>query len=292
MAAAAGASPRQKSVPLPRSLTELQQAAALQFHHVGRLRMYHEGREVNNISGVGDLQDGELVTIRLDKRGALPTAGRQTPIETSHQAAFINHGRCTPLKPIGSDADSTLTQQSMGKQFGGHQSMYASDYHRMPRLERPVIRTQFQDHWPKTANLPQEQSNYDLNYTEHLGATSAKAAGSDYDSVLTSQAKGHAFTSRTHYTENYPPRKPVPVTRAAVHDNDSTLTDAVMGQPLDTMSSYQDHFVRHPMTDRVCPVRPYRGIPLQPRTFAGCSEYRNQYVPTERSPRLRLQLMM
>jgi hypothetical protein len=284
-------SPRQKSVPMPRSLTELQQVAALQFHHCGRLRVYRDGREVTSQAGLKDLQDDELMQVQLDNRGL--AVGRQTPIRTTHQAAFIDHGDTylNPLKPAGSDDDSTLTQQSMGKRFFG-QSAYATDYRRFSRAAQPILHKPGDTAlFPEPPNASMGQSTYAQQFHGYECAVPAQAQGSDYASILTSLSKGHTFAGQTSYAQSYPPRQPVPPIRVCMNDNDSTLTDAVLGQPLEGQSSYQDHFVRHSLADRQVSARPPRGVP-ENKPFAGCSEYRNQFIRrSERSPRLRLELI-
>lgn len=290
-----GLTPRrayQSTVPLPRSLTELQQAAALQFKHSGCVRVYKDGREVHQSSAVRALIDGDSLTVRLTDPRSFPR--RSTPVRTTHQADFVQFAAAAETaKPTLSDDMSVITEDAMGKPFEGSSS-YAQDFRRASAYERqkPSLKA-MEDHFPSTGGLPVETSTYAEQFS-WMPYSKQPPAGSDENSVLTAASKGHKFTAKSNYTENFVPRRQAFARKVEVNDNDSTLTNQILNQPFCSRSSYQQHFVHHSLADgggKQPSARPVRGVATS-LPFGGNSEYRNQFIQnSERTPRLHLKLI-
>lgn len=269
-----------KTVPMPRSLPELQQAAALHFKTDGRMRLYHhdqDSKELHHPASVGGIKDGDTVLVRIEKSRALGAC--TLPGRSTHQSDFVEHNS-DPAVPTMNDATSTLTADIQGLPLEG-QSCYALDYVRYPATPRrgPLGKSAlYGQHFLKHAGEERPMSSYKQQF-RWPDAKAAESAGSDDASVLTAASKGHRFTATTRYAEDFdakrwqvpPPPKP------AGNDSSSTLTDAVARVPFEGQSSYSDHFIKHAQTGRQRNCRPENGTARE-QSFAGSSEYRHKYA--------------
>lgn len=281
-----GATPRQKTVVIPRSLPELKQTASLHFdpsNRNARLRMFHKGREMHHPMAIADLKDGDEVVIKMDRPNGLQQAGDR--VLTTHQADYIKHPARPRTPPAMTDDTSALSAER--KKLDG-QSSYTSDYPRHPSAVRPPSTSPpapFSMHFMQNAAEPVRHSSYATHFPWH-NTQPRPSAGDDTASVLTDAMRGQPFSARSSYADDYRKREAQGMPpRALGNDTASTLTDQVARQAFSGQSQYNVDFVKHSSDCRQPSARPDRGSSWgQP--FAGDSEYRRQYKATLEKPSL------
>jgi hypothetical protein len=281
-----------KTVVIPRSLPELQQLASRHFAHggSGRMRLFLKGRELHHPMAVADLQDGDVLTVRVEQNRAFPATAER--VLSTHQADFVKFPPGETVKPVSDDNASTLTAETRCAKLEG-QSRYATDFVKHPRVPRVQMTEHalYGTHFLKHAGESVSKSTYSSHYPWH-NTLAADSAGSDERSALSDAARGHPFTGRSSYSDDFPRRfgAPPEPAKAACTDYESTLTDQVMKSSFDGMTVYNQHFVKHPLTGRQPSARPAR-TSAESGTFAGSSEYNNQYTHYDpKAPRVQLLL--
>lgn len=280
-----GATPRHKTVGIPRSLPELRQTASLHFDPSGRsarVRMFHKGREMHHPLAIADLKDGDEVVIKLDRPRNLQQAGDR--VLTTHQADYVKHAARPRTPPAMSDDTSALTSDIAKSKLEG-QSSYASDYPRHPTGVRPPStngQVAYSMHFLQQAAEPVRHSHYSTHYPWH-NTQPRPSAGDDSASVLTAAIRGQPFSARSSYTDDYRKREAMVPPKACGNDTASTLTDQVARQAFDGLSQYAADFVKHSSDCRQPSARPDRGASWG-RRFAGDSEYRRQYKASLEKP--------
>mmetsp|Transcript_37921 Transcript_37921/g.80589 ORF Transcript_37921/g.80589 Transcript_37921/m.80589 type:complete len:312 (+) Transcript_37921:105-1040(+) len=279
-----------KTIIIPRSLPELQQIASRQFNYDGRMRFYCKGKEMHHPLAVSTLQDGDVITVRLDSSRAIASAGEK--MLSTHQADFVRHPPGPPVEYKGNDSASTLTSDTRQCRLEG-QSRYASDYIKHPRTPRqiPVDPALFHSHFLSHAGEAEQKSTYLSHFPWH-NAQAANSAGSDELSTLSEAGRGHPFQGRSSYADDFITRvgerqKPV---QASGSDHASTLTDMTAKSKFEGLSSYNADFIKHNLNCRMPSARPIHSDSAS-GTFEGASEYRCQYYEYDpRAPRVHLQM--
>lgn len=271
-----------KTVPLPGSLPELQQSAALHFNHGGHLRLYHEGRELHHGGAVADLMPNAIVKVRLD-RGLRAPGGTIDTIST-HRSDYVKHPPYEQLKAMGSDDQSILTELSHGKRLEG-ESRYKTDYS-VPdpsgRARQDKVANRISSVF-RHGNVPTGMTAYqsEFPWRDIRADDNGKL---DDKSVLSKAALGKKFTARTVYEEDFLKRgETVVPERPLVNDSTSTLTEATKRASFEGATTYGGHFIKHVDIGRQPNCRPPNKGPGK-RLFGGNSEYGRQYNGSKMTP--------
>lgn len=276
-------SPR-KSIPLPRSLPELQHAAGLTFRHDGRVRLYHKdrARDVTRPSHIDDMQDGHTVSVRAC--GA-PWGTSHVAWASVHHSDFVDHGQIEPPAPLGSDDLSVLTDVSRGMPLDGD-SCYRSDYVQHASARQKQINPNkapypFSTHFLDQSAAPVKKSVYRDQFGWHDGKDAATALFSDNSSSLTKATAGKRLEGTTSYNRDFPGRTGEPghqVRGLAEAMRHSCLTERTRNANFKGESTYTSHYIKHDDSGRQPSCRPERRRE-EHQAFEGNSEHRRAYRP-------------
>lgn len=267
---------RMVSVPMPKSLPELQHAAAQNFGHSGCLRLYHHGHTLlYHPAQMTKVQDQDIIVIRkseIHKQAA--AAGTPRSLST-HQADFTKHTYKRPKPLAHLDHESTLTNGTKGVPFDS-MSRYASDYVQHPYAKPEPYQP------PNAIELHTEslgKTTYSQEFTWRHNAR-ARACRDDKalrESSLSEASKGHPLKGDSSYRLDYPPRP-------YVHPNELAMSPQALRQSsvgpavsvFDSTSTYNADFQRlGPGKQRSC--KPKGDFRTMNEPFEGTSEYRREY---------------
>mmetsp|Transcript_93505 Transcript_93505/g.166356 ORF Transcript_93505/g.166356 Transcript_93505/m.166356 type:complete len:321 (-) Transcript_93505:280-1242(-) len=278
---------KEKAVRLPRALTELQQAARLQFKVDGRTQFFNEdGSEIKFAKDLEGVRNGARIDVRAEKRSPfIPVWDR--PMESTFKADFVEHDGCQPSRPVLSDDTSVLTQETQAAQFEGKSCyahdfaphLFAADAKRSPRNAQlgPVYGRHFLHH----GEPDKGQTMYKSEFVKHeLNADLTGDTADVRQSVLTQQTKGKKMENETSYRMDYGRNnkfRPEPPVKPAFSDNDSTLTNAVRASQFAGESVYQECFHEHPVVPQPN-SKPLGATTTGGMPFKGSSEYKEQYI--------------
>lgn len=260
------------TVPMPRSLPELQHLAAQHFGHSGCLRLYRNGLHLlYHPMQVKHLSDGDVVIVRRFEHRPVENAGDTE--KSTQQSDFVWHRPKTSRRGSGKDWVSSLSTNGDHPLDG--KSRYAEDY-----VEHPL--SQMAPYQPPAAmSLPVAKIGT-TSYSEHFpwrdSKTPRRPLGSDYITSLSADAKGCPFDGATSYLMDYkkPPLEHIGAARALGSDYLSTLSEDQQRAPFDGCSTYYDDYKKFDK-GRQSAFRP-RGQILQKEPFKGTSEYRREYL--------------
>jgi len=266
-----------RTIPLPRTLPELQHHAHTHFGHKGRLRMYHRAKEVVHPSMISNIAHDDVVKVRADRR-KLQEASVDIPL-TTHQAHYVRHPLEPPVQPAGTDDESSLTDDMRGKKLGGP-SCYKRDYvpHPPHGPEEPADVGIFKTHVKNHGGNPDYRTSYAMHYPWKDVQEAPPPCGTDDASVLTDAMMGKPLDASTIYQEHYVPKRPA--THPSFPLGRSVLTEWLTKEPFHGQSTYDRHYVKKPLTGRQPSARPPRDMPGE-RPFQAGSEYRRNYDPKE-----------
>jgi len=281
---------KEKAVMLPRALTELQQAARLQFKVDGRTQFFKEdGTEIKFPHDLQKVKHGETIDVRAEKRSPFQSVWDK-PMESTFKADFVDHQPWDRARPTLKDETSVLTQETQAAKFEG-ESCYAHDYAKRlfaadakqsPRNAQlgPVYDRHFLYHGEPGRGQTMYKSEFvhhELN--EHLTGDTTNVRMS----VLTQMTKNKPIEKETSYrldfgrNNKFKPEKPV---KPSFTDNESTLTDATRAAAFAGESVYQECF--HEQTVGPQPnAKPKEATTILGLQFHGSSEYKEQYIPRE-----------
>lgn len=284
----------QKTVPMPRSLPELQQQAAL--HLWGgkgpqRLRFYHKGREILHASQVNRVRENDTIIVKTTKNVGVSNegnafAGDGLSANSTQKSDFINFGNHAEKddRPAANRADglrSHLADLELGKVFDGG-SLYSKDYHSHPNAVRAVQNLGLQkSHFKTGTGTPLEKgTTYTDHYRQPKEDEKVKPTMNSRFSVISEATLGHTFEAQSAYHKDYyrhPGFKPDLKDRVFVNDNDSTLTDMVRIKPFKGLSTYVDHYIRFPDHKKTASCKPGASTLQDDHPFRGGSEYNDKY---------------
>lgn len=272
------------SVPMPKSLPELQHAAAQNFGHSGLLRLYLHGTTLlYHPAQMQQVQDQDIIIVRkADIHRPVTQAGTPRALST-HQADFIRHPLKRPTTAAGADYESSLTDRTKNAPLDG-MSRYALDY-----VQHPYARPE-----------PYQPPNALELHTEPLGKTTysqefpwrehavRKAAGNDRalrESSLSAESKGHPFKGDTSYKIDYPRRPYAAPSELAM--SPLCLRQSSVGpttNEFSATSTYTSDFQKlGPGRQRSC--KPKGDLSSRSDPFDGSSEYRREYLEPCRKDR-------
>lgn len=282
-----------KTVPMPRSLPELQQLSAL--HLWGgkgpqRLRFYHQGREILHATQLNRVQEHDTIVVKVTKNVGVSSEGNafggEGPAQSTQKADFIkfHNVRNTDTRPAENRADglrSHLADLELGKLFDGF-SLYQKDYTDHPNSARAGQNLALQkSHFTTSAGHQLEKgSTYTDHFRAHKDHEPIRPINSSHLSVISSQLMGQTFDARSSYHKDFyrpPSFKPSLEGRVHVNDNDSSLTDLVRLKPFKGQSTYNDHYIKFKDTKKNPSCRPIGSTLAEEHPFTGGSEYNDMY---------------
>lgn len=275
-----GPSPKrfETTVPLPKSLPELEQGVQLELGVTWRHKLYHKEREIYHNAAISLLQDGDVVVVRPCKERGQPFQGI-----SDYEAEYVKH----PLTSHEPRKTAPDTRPQTGP-FEG-MSSYVRDYvrhdlsGRTPRIKPNLASSVFR---PQTS-AQTGRTSYREHFNWKQGATTHRAPSSK-KSAMQEIFHGVPFEGRSSYTEDYRGRQreaqePVVIEKASV------LTDALMTYRFKGQSVYTADYIKHPLGAQKN-FKPEQTAVYNPHNLKGRSEYRTQYTPrSQKVPLLNLQ---
>jgi len=280
------------TVPMPRSLPELQHMAAQNFGHSGCLRLYHQGTTLlYHPAQLNQIQDGDIIIVRKSDCHRPPTAPGTPRALSTHQADFHKHPVERPATTAGKDYESALTERSKGASLDG-MSRYATDYVRHPI--QPVI-----PYKPPSAlelhNEPLGTTTYAREFPWRE-TSKRRALVDDRDlraSSLSKASQQERFKGNSSYSIDYPRRDYVEPGKLAMAPK-ALYESSVKPPPtpfVDATTYSSDFQKLGPGRQRS--AKPKGDAMRMNEPFVGTSEYRREYdekSATDRS--LAIQLAM
>lgn len=272
-----------KALPVPRSLPELQQAAALHlFGGVApnRLRFFHKGREILCARTLANIQDGDQIIARK----FLNSCSQEVvePTRSTHETDFIRFATVEKTQALMSRETankSEVASMTAGTPFDGT-SCYTDSY-----VKHPVsTRVQKMQGMQVSHMMPlTDKTEHGSSYAEHFvkyEAFERTRPLQGHASVISNNTLGKTFQAETGYKTDFHRqrdfRQEMPE-RVVFHDNDSTLTDAVRQRAFAGQSTYAGHYTLFSKHERSVSARP-EDMALRATPFDGGSEYRSQYL--------------
>lgn len=261
-----GDTSRRVTVPLPRSLPELQYAANRNFaRNTGAARMFHHGTShLHHPHHIGKIKDGDVVIVEA---GLMPKP--EAPNFTTHQADYVKH-------PIEVRAPLLPQQQpAEGGKFEGATS-YKTDYVKHPLGCRKPMKPPKSGIDNGRANGNTGQSMYTTQYPWHSPAP--RQAVQPPPGVPISSSPFEAVTSymNDYVKHNARPRSAAPA--AKPRSGGENL-------PFEASTTYNNDFQNFPSA-RTEPARPMKAT-LRPdgAPFEGSSEYKREYIELKHEQR-------
>lgn len=190
------------TVPMPRSLPELQHTAAQNFGHSGCIRLYHQGTSLlYHPSQMRHLKDGDMIIVRKSDSHRPSTSGDTPRMLSTHQADFQKYPLERPRNGKGNDYASILSEQMKGGPLKG-MSRYAIDYVKHPMSAREAFKP------PSALELhddPLGSTTYKTEFpwrecSRHKSSIDDKAVR---ESALSQQDAGQRFDGDSSYNIDY-----------------------------------------------------------------------------------------
>jgi len=266
-----GDSNQRVTVPLPRSIHELQNRAAKLFGHNGKLRMFHHGMvPIHDPSQLSNIKDGDVVVITWDDR-RLTKGEFAELLQTTNQRDFVKHPLSKPVAPVQS-AQSNLPL--IHHPFEGATS-YTSEYVKHPLAKREPVEKPWQ---PSRLRSPQKgqtgSSSYADEYPWHdvcLSDTRQRHLSRDAP-----RPKSEPFVGCTSYMQDYV--KPPPQPKRVSTPSRPRPRTANMA-PFQGQSTYLAEY-----TEKALPTllakRPNAcdDVAKKPVPFEGSSDYQQNFI--------------
>jgi hypothetical protein len=254
-----GDSKQRVTVPMPRSIHELQNRAVRLFGHGGELNMYHHGTAlIQDPSHLGHIQDGDVVVVTWNDRRLTP---KEFAALTTNQSDFVEH----PL-PNKAPAPKSPTKLPPVVPFDAVTS-YKSEYVRHPLSKRDVLAK------PPHMWVPPKGATGKSTYEEQFPwRDPAPENRSQPPSRETDRRKSEPFTGCTSYMHDYlaPPPKPRAERSVAPRPRPANIV------PFQGKTTYEAEFTEKPLS-APRPQQPKLST-LEDLPFEGSSEYQNEYM--------------
>jgi len=266
------------TVPMPRSLPELQHAAAQNFGHSGCLRLFLHGKTLlYHPAQMNQILDQDIIIVRkTDIHRPVTTPGTPRAIST-HQADFTKPAYRRPTTAAGADNESCLTERSRGVPMEG-MSRYAMDYVKHPYAAPTPFKppNAFEMH-----DEPTGTTTYSREFPWREAAVQ-KACTNDRalrESSLSAETMGKPLDGTSSYRIDYP-RRPYERPEELAMDPLGLRKSSVgppEGTPFAAVSTYNCDFKKLGIgKQKSC--RPKNTNTYMNEPFQGTSEYRREYL--------------
>jgi hypothetical protein len=248
------------TVPMPRSLMDLQDRAMHLFGNNGELKLFHHGKPIKDPQQLAGVHNGDTVVVTWDDRRLTPAEFSQ--LLTTQQADYVQHP--LPPKAPTSKALPVVTPRP----FEGRSS-YQEEYTKLPVCKRGLIGK------PADSWKPTESATGNTSYAEEFPWHDAVPARRQRALSMDTSRESHPFIAQTSYMQEFV--KPPPGQKTTATRPRPRTPQAL---PFEGVSTYEAEYVEHPNVETIRQVRP---LPVKHEAlpFEGTSEYRNEFLKKE-----------
>jgi hypothetical protein len=259
-----GDSRQRITVPMPRSLHELQGRATQLFGHNGELKMYHHGSvAIEDPSQLNKIQNGDVVVVTWNNRRLTKREFAEL-LETTNQRDFVKH----PLPKKEIRASSQVPQMPSIPLDGV--TSYKSEYVRHPLAKREACAKPSQSWSPPKE--PTGKSTYEDQFPWRDPQLAVRQP--QPQKVDGSRRKSEPFTGCTSYMQDYVVHPPKPrIERSTPARPRPRSASHIQFQGT---STYESEYTRKPILART-PQKP-TALRLETLPFEGSSDYQSSYV--------------